>query len=168
MEWTSIVENLVDLEGIANDGLGYTVSITGPDRPSPKGRKWLRVPRMNLLHPRESSRRAPPVTTRGLAIPLKTEVVINESWRSTTTAGRGSRHGSANDIPATDMTIDAAIGHIFPEYLGDSSMLTPEPAEDPTPQKVADSSGRGSNGSISMSPAKPGSGNRVNNQGTVR
>jgi hypothetical protein len=119
----------VDLEGIANDGLGYTVTISGPDRPSLKRRKWLKAPTMNLLFPRERSQRPSPITTRGLAIPLKTEVVIDESWRSP----HGSHSGSRHDIEASDMTIDAAISHMTPKYLGDQSLMTPEPTKSPRP-----------------------------------
>ena len=36
-EWTTLVGKAIDLEGISNDGLGYTVTISGPCSDQPRG-----------------------------------------------------------------------------------------------------------------------------------
>jgi hypothetical protein len=40
--WSSLMYRPVDLEGIGEDGLGYTVNISGPPKPSKRGRRLRR------------------------------------------------------------------------------------------------------------------------------
>ena len=138
-EWTTAIQNIIDLEGIANDGLGYTVTITGPDNPRPKARKWFKVASTNLLRPRESSRIAQLETTQTLAIPLKTEIVVSESMCSFSGTERGPHRGLPCVEPSDDIYEESAINQIFPHFLGEPSTIAPELGAVSASQRITES-----------------------------
>jgi hypothetical protein len=71
----------LDLEGIADDGFGYTVKVSAPGRTqqAPPNRMW-RVPKMSFRgkHMEMSDERA---AKDALAIPIMTELNVAESWK---------------------------------------------------------------------------------------
>jgi hypothetical protein len=133
--WESIVNNVVDLEGIANDGLGYTVNICGPAKQRRQWKSasnWFCGAKPFLRHPKVNFDKNQNSTANTLEIPCSTEFeVVGESWRATRVskqfaAAHGSRTVSSADI-------DAEIGQMFPEYLGDESMLAVDSEKAPPP-----------------------------------
>jgi len=68
-----------DLEGISNDGFGYTVSITGASNRRLNCRSWFRATWVNLLDLRGKRECPPPAVMRELEVPVRTEVIVAES-----------------------------------------------------------------------------------------
>jgi hypothetical protein len=67
-----------DLEGISNDGFGYTVAITGPSKQkSPNQRNMFRLARINFLDLKGKRDCPPPAVMRELAV--TTEITVAES-----------------------------------------------------------------------------------------
>jgi hypothetical protein len=142
-EWTNIVRNVVDLEGIANDGLGYTVTITGPNQPR-RAKRWFNAATTNLLDPRRRINRAPPNTILNLEIPLKTEVQIEESYRSKSFAESSSRN-PRSQRPSYD---EKAMEEMYPDLFGQVELTTVPPfsvdaAEDGNDNALPKLHGRG-------------------------
>jgi hypothetical protein len=92
-DWASIMRT-IDLEGIPDDGLGYTVTITGPPAIDNRRSTRLRAVTMNLLHPKARTplRRKQSVsvmrqvkeednTNQRLDIPVTVEVEIEQAVR---------------------------------------------------------------------------------------
>jgi hypothetical protein len=81
-EWTSGIACTVDLEGIADDGYGYTVKITalGRRKQAPSNYMW-RVPKFNFRGTRRAtSEEVEPKYAQ--AISLMTEVNVAETWKA--------------------------------------------------------------------------------------
>jgi hypothetical protein len=152
-EWTSIVQS-IDLEGISNDGYGYTVRISGPQFSGPPRRKSfegrLRAVRTNLLcwsWSSDEKQSAHPATAgQQLKIPMQMEVEIFKSEREM--PSRDPHWGSAATSTYISKYMDASKDQGLPEYLGNPNMLsTPSDSSDahdgsPTiPEAVARVSG---------------------------
>jgi hypothetical protein len=72
----------VDLEGVADDGYGYTVKITAPGRTQQtiSNRMW-HVPKFNFRG-RKGEQTRESETREGLTIPVVTELNVAESWKA--------------------------------------------------------------------------------------
>jgi hypothetical protein len=46
--WTTLMSRTIDLEGIGEDGFGYTVTITGPPRPRKRHARWKRATKSSV------------------------------------------------------------------------------------------------------------------------
>jgi hypothetical protein len=71
----------VDLEGIADDGYGYTVKVTAPGQTqqAPSNNMW-RIPSLNFG--RKKMRISEDIAAKdALAIPILREVKVAESWK---------------------------------------------------------------------------------------
>ncbi|KAF2668637.1 hypothetical protein BT63DRAFT_456279 [Microthyrium microscopicum] len=84
LDWEASMR-IVDLEGIADDGLGYTVTITGPltPRPGEKPLSWFQRSLLSKAFSRRESTQSATSSepTPVISIPQKTELAIRESWR---------------------------------------------------------------------------------------
>jgi hypothetical protein len=74
----------IDLEGIADDGFGYTVKVTAPGQTlqAPSNRMW-RVPKFNLGRKKKEVSSEDMAAKYGLSIPIVTELNVAESWKAT-------------------------------------------------------------------------------------
>jgi hypothetical protein len=70
-----------DLEGISNDGFGYSVAITGPSNRNRRTnyKNWFRPMRMNLLDLKGMKECPLPAVIRELEVPVMTEITVAES-----------------------------------------------------------------------------------------
>jgi hypothetical protein len=81
-DWTPGVSRSVDLEGIANDGFGYTVNVTGAGQAqqAPSNGMW-RVPSFHLRGKRKNVPEVAGIKD-ALAIPITTELDVSETWKA--------------------------------------------------------------------------------------
>lgn len=111
-----MITRTVDLEGIATDGYGYSVTITAPGgRRQPKPKYMWRVPKFTLG--RINQEPDPPTDpSDGLAIPMTREVNVRESWKAPPEkdVNLTSASGHSSDL-------ENAIDHMDLEYLGESA-----------------------------------------------
>jgi hypothetical protein len=113
----------IDLDGIANDGMGYTVTITGPARKRSKLRKWSKNGVPPVQQRKMSASKFANETMTGLEIPMETEVMVKESYVE---AGqKRSRWGSlaGNSDNMTFENVEFGEGEKGLGYLGDTSFL---------------------------------------------
>jgi hypothetical protein len=142
-EWTSRVSRAVDLEGIANDGLGYTVTITGPMKQKRVGiRKRSLAAIASIPQRKGSAPKDPQEIKTGLEIPVHREVAVRESWHSLKALEHGARWASySSDDNIRFETYEAENRDL--EYLGDQSMLGPTDLPVPPPQAEVANQERG-------------------------
>jgi hypothetical protein len=143
-EWTSRVSRAVDLEGIANDGLGYTVTITGPLKQKKPGIRKRSMARMASLPQRKPSVPTIPEDTKmGLEIPVQREVAVRESWHSLKALEHGARWASySSDDNIRFEKYETENPDL--EYLGDQTVLSPiETTPIPPPQADIENRERG-------------------------
>jgi hypothetical protein len=125
-EWSTIVSRAIDLDGIANDGLGYTVTISGPPR---QRRKLQKKPgaSMRAMTPQQRKQSVQSMSEDGkpaFEIPVQTELSIQETYHTGPVGKRAtfwdSRVSSEN---GTAMELESCGEQPDLEFLGNPDML---------------------------------------------
>jgi hypothetical protein len=97
-EWREMMSRTIDLEGIANDGFGYTVTISGPiGGPKTNG---MRLPWGRRSSPAETDPRTSTMMKR-------TEVTVEKSWPSDRRAQNQPEHNRVSPESLDEMTFES-------------------------------------------------------------
>jgi hypothetical protein len=132
-EWMDIMARTVDLDGIADDGVGYNVTISGPTRTRSRLRRKTRSKTASISQRKGNMRDASDDAPIGLEIPMETEVTVCESKRAVPFMERYSNWSSVTG-GSENMTfenVEFGHGQEGLQYLGDASFLNPT-LEEPT------------------------------------
>jgi hypothetical protein len=150
------ISRTIDLDGIANDGLGYTVTITGPPRKRSKLNKWSRTEIPIMLQRKASMSKSAHDGATGLEIPMQTEVMVHESYHAIgeKRSHWGSLAGTSENMTFENVEFGDGEGGL--EYLGDESFLKPA-SEAPVVAGTKDGNGADESGSdnVEALPAMP-------------
>jgi hypothetical protein len=109
-EWTTAMARAIDLEGIATDGFGYTVTISGPLLPKPE-KKGFSFPWSKSKKTDDNALNTSPTRT---SYTRKTEVMVQKTWRSpshdlspSSTLPAESRFNSVSPKGLDEMTFES-------------------------------------------------------------
>jgi hypothetical protein len=155
-EWMAEMSRAIDLDGIANDGMGYTVTITGPARKRSKLKKWSQPGVSSVQQRKASVSKCANNGKTGLEIPMETEVMVRESYLEA--QQKRSRWGSlVSDAENMKFeNVEFGKGEDGMGYLGDSSFLKSASEErEVTGMKNWDGFDRLSIDSVEALPAMP-------------
>jgi hypothetical protein len=126
-EWETIVSRTLDLDGIANDGLGYTVTISGPPRQRRKLQKKPGASSVRAMTPQQRKYSVQSMSEHekpAFEIPVQTELSIQETYHSGPVGRRATfwdpRTPSEN---GTAVDFETGSGQPDLEFLGNPNML---------------------------------------------
>jgi len=123
-EWSAIVSRAIDLDGIADDGLGYTVTISGPPRERRKLKKKNRESSV-VLTPQQRKQSVQSMSEDGkpaFEIPVQTEVSIQETYHTGPVGRRATFWDPRLSSENGTADLESGSGPDL-EFLGNSQML---------------------------------------------
>ncbi len=130
-EWTAIMSRTIDIEGIANDGFGYSVTITGPISATAKPRrrpsKLRKSTSAQFQHAQAMKNRER--KSSGWQIP--TDVLEPGSWGSTVFKKMDSGDRAISPSTMTADNIEIAL-----DSISDPTVLNPTPRVPPDPETL--------------------------------
>jgi hypothetical protein len=124
-EWAAIMSRTIDIEGIANDGFGYSVTITGPVSPSAEPRRRMSrlrkssSARFQQTQEKKSNRR------KSFGWQLPREILEPSSWGSTVFKKTDSGDRAASPSTMTVDNIEIAL-----DSFSDPTVINPTPTLD--------------------------------------
>jgi hypothetical protein len=122
-EWAAIMSRTIDIEGIANDGFGYSVTITGPISASAKPRRRSSKLRKTASQQFQHSQAMRSRERKGSRWHMPSDALEPSSWGSTVFKKMDS--GDRAISPSTTMTADNI--EIALDAFSNPTVLNPTP-----------------------------------------
>jgi hypothetical protein len=122
-EWTAIMSRTIDIEGIANDGFGYSVTITGPISASAPRRRLSKLQKSTSTRFQQTKEMKSRERKSGWQIP--SDMLEPSSWGSTVFRKMEKMDSADRAVSPSTMTADNI--EISLDAFSDPTVMNPTP-----------------------------------------